>query len=208
MLTAAGLVAISIAALCSVGCGSKDRRTARTPATAETGKKTSTAGSGLVVVPGVVGRDQAVALRVLSEQGLEPVISSSRDDCDREPGVVVGQTPPARTQAAAGSEVQLVLATRSGVTAPVSGTGFETLAPGDSRRQEVTGGEEVGIAYGISGDSCTTGLVTVSHPLAGSEQYLVPAGEMETLTLSPGPGEITVSFVSTDLNARLALRID
>ncbi len=66
---------------------------------------------GRVLVPGVVGRDQVTAGRLVQRSGLQPDFET-RFSLTRPPGTVIGQDPAASTQVEPGSTVTLFVAGR------------------------------------------------------------------------------------------------
>lgn len=168
-------------------------------------RQTSTAGSNVVAVPSVIGVGHDAALTVLSLQTLEGKVVGAEETCSKPEGAVVSQDPAGMTQAAAGSEVRLVLAERTPLPVPEDGT---VLAPGASHAASGRDGQPTGVSFTLVGEACASGMVVVSHPIAGSETYELNTGDQSDRTLVYGAGEIAIRFDSPYEDARLVVTTD
>jgi serine/threonine-protein kinase len=134
-----------------------------------------------VRVPGVVGRDQATAARLVTEAGLRVRVTKVRSD--QPSGMVIAQSPRPRAQADKRSTVVLRLSSGPGLTA----------LP-DVRRQPPGSAEQAlrdaGLTFSLSRQASTTvpaGQVAATSPPASSE---VSRGARVTLAISTGPATV------------------
>jgi len=171
-------------------------------------RQTSSAGSGVVVVPGVVGVMQDSALAALARQKLEGSVVGTMETCSKPVGAVVRQSPAGMTQAKAGSQVKLVIAERTQIPLPEGPNEMTVLAPGAGEAGPGRERRPTRVEFMLAGDPCAVGRVIVAHPKAGREVYELKAGERGSRNIVFGPGKITVQFESLDRGARLVTRID
>lgn len=148
--------------------------------------------TGLVTVTGVTGLDVNAAMRELAEIGLhsEPLASPS----DEEPGTVVDTSPPAGSQLARGSAVQLRYAFPLGETRPLVVPELTALAWPDEVTAALQGTPlEVGSISRLPSDLPEGSVIAQSEP-AGST-----VAEGTPLNLLVSAGEPVPSVVLPDL---------
>ena len=199
IVIAAGIAALALVAFIGL---------TRQPKSHRSRQQTSTAGSGLVAVPSVIGVAQDRAVAALAGQKLEGTVVGKEETCSKPAGSVVRQDPAGMTQARVGSAVRLVIAQRTPFPLPENAADTTVLAPGSSHAAAGREARPTLVEFTIAGDPCAAGTVVVSHPTAGREVYELAAGESADRTTLYGPGEIAIQFDSLNKDARLVVRTD
>jgi serine/threonine-protein kinase len=146
-------------------------------------------------VPNVVGQPQATAATTLQHAGF--VVTTTTATSNTVPaGNVISTNPPAGTNRAKGSQVQLVVSTGKPQVAIPSLVGQTPSAAGQTLG-------ELGLVVGdqVSEPSTTVqfGRVTRTDPPAGSKQ---PIGSSVTVYVSSGVPQVTVPDLSNDTQAQ------
>lgn len=162
-----------------------------------------------VTVPLVVGKPLAAATAALETAGLKGRVRKSDKKCGQPPGLVLRQDPRGGNLPE-GSSVSLdIVKTRAKKRPNVGGKGpLRILAPGQSYSQAAWALKGTGIMFGLEGDECAEGVVTVSHPLGrGTWNYTLKGGQNKDVSEFYGVGNLTVRFNSNTPSARLKLRI-
>jgi len=157
---------------------------------------TVVAGSELVSVPSLIGKNESDAVATLGMLGLVPQVQEREDEATR--GTVIEQSPVAGTQLPEGATVRVIVSSGKGaseVTVPsVSGL---------SRSAAEAALSAVGLTASMTespSDSVAKGMVITQSPVAGT---VVPEGTKVLLVISKGPstsGEnVTLPNVIDDL---------
>ena len=147
-------------------------------------------GGEKVIVPDVVGTEQADAVAKLEEAGFEVEVEEAEEPGDAEEGQVVSQDPEAGSEAAKGSTVTIAVV---GAPEPVEVPDVIGL----TEKAATTALEQVGLRANPSTKedaSVTAGTVVAQSPEGGTE---VAAGSRVDITvaIAPAPSQSTVPNV-------------
>lgn len=164
---------------------------------------------GKVDVPLVEGKLLKEAQATLQASGLTSTVREIRH-CGRTPDLVLRQEPQSGS-VSRGANVQLtVVKKREPVPAPaIGGSGeLRTLSPGQRNAANAWAFKGTGIMFGLEGDDCTEGVVTVTHSLGkGTWSYPMKSGQRKDASEFYGAGKLTVLFASDNPAARLKVKI-
>ncbi len=137
------------------------------------------------LVPDVVDETQENAERILTEAGFELGEVDTRPDEEREPGIVIAQSPGAGVSAPEGSAVDLVVTVAPD---PIQIPNVTNLP----QRDAVDALSQAGLAWDLSleySDEVEGGRVIRTEPAVGET---VPPGEVVTVFVSNGPAPVAV----------------
>jgi eukaryotic-like serine/threonine-protein kinase len=145
------------------------------------------AGPTPVAVPDVRGKNVTEAQNILSQAGLQSSVTQQPSDTVAA-NIVIDQSPPATTQEAKGSTVNLV----------VSSGKAQVQIPNESGKDPTAAANDLG-NLGLKttkafepSDTIQSGLVTRTDPSAGA---MVPKGNSVVLYVSTGPAPVAVPNV-------------